>query len=87
MVGNADQTKTSEQLRIFKTLPGLENAEFVRLGSVHRNTFINSPKCLNATLEFRTVPGLFFAGQLLGLKVTLSLQLELSSRTQRQENP
>jgi len=68
MVGMQTRLKHPEQLRIFKTLPGLENAEFVRLGSVHRNTFINSPKCLTATLEFRTTPGLFFAGQITGVE-------------------
>jgi methylenetetrahydrofolate--tRNA-(uracil-5-)-methyltransferase len=66
MVGFQTRMKHPEQLRIFKTLKGLENAEFVRLGSVHRNTFIDSPKCLNPTLEFRKKPGLFFAGQITG---------------------
>ena len=68
MVGMQTRLKHPEQLRIFRTLPGLENAEFVRLGSVHRNTFINSPKCLFPTLEFRTKPGLFFAGQITGVE-------------------
>lgn len=66
MVGFQTRLKHPEQLRIFRTLPGLEEAEFVRLGTVHRNTFIDSPKCLNATLEFRTRAGLFFAGQVTG---------------------
>ena len=66
MVGFQTRMKHPEQLRVFKTLRGLENAEFVRLGSVHRNTFIDSPKCLNPTLEFRNKPGLFFAGQITG---------------------
>ncbi len=68
MVGMQTKLKHPEQLRIFRTLRGLENADFVRLGSVHRNTFINSPKCLNATLEFRGKPGLFFAGQMTGVE-------------------
>jgi len=68
MVGMQTRLKHPEQLRIFRTLPGLENAEFVRLGSVHRNTFIDSPKCLNNTLEFRNQPGLFFAGQITGVE-------------------
>lgn len=68
MVGFQTKLKHPEQLRIFRTLPGLENAEFVRLGSVHRNTFIDSPKCLHPTLEFRTQPGLFFAGQVTGVE-------------------
>lgn len=66
MVGMQTRMKQGEQLRVFRSLPGLEQAEFVRLGSVHRNTFINSPTCLNPTLEFRTTPGLFFAGQITG---------------------
>jgi methylenetetrahydrofolate--tRNA-(uracil-5-)-methyltransferase len=67
MVGMQTRMKHPEQKRIFTTLlPGLENAEFVRLGSVHRNTFIDSPRCLNATLEVRNHPGLFFAGQVTG---------------------
>lgn len=66
MVGMQTRMKRHEQDRIFRSLPGMENAEFVRYGSVHRNTFIESPKCLNATLEFRSVPGLFFAGQVTG---------------------
>jgi len=68
MVGMQTRLKHPEQLRIFKSLPGLENAEFVRLGSVHRNSFIESPKCLDATLEFRSRPGLFFAGQITGVE-------------------
>ncbi len=68
LVGMQTRLKHPEQLRIFRMLPGLENAEFVRLGSVHRNSFINSPHCLEATLEFRTRPGLFFAGQITGVE-------------------
>jgi len=66
LVGMQTRMKRHEQDRIFKSLPGLEKAEFVRYGSVHRNTFINSPKLLNPTLEFRKKPGLFFAGQITG---------------------
>ncbi len=66
MVGMQTRMKHPEQMRIFKTLPGLARAEFVRLGSVHRNTFINSPHCLEATLRFRKREGLFFAGQITG---------------------
>lgn len=68
MVGMQTRLRHPEQLRIFRTLPGLENAEFVRLGSVHRNTFIESPKCLDATLAFRNRTGLFFAGQITGVE-------------------
>ncbi len=66
MVGMQTRMRHGEQTRIFRSLSGMQDAEFVRLGSVHRNTFIDSPKCLNATLEFRSVPGLFFAGQITG---------------------
>jgi len=66
MVGMQTRMRTAEQKRIFRMLPGLTNAEFVRLGSVHRNTFIDSPRCLNNTLEFRGTKGLFFAGQITG---------------------
>lgn len=68
MVGMQTRLKHGEQLRIFRTLPGLENAEFVRLGSVHRNSFIQSPKCLDATLELRAHKGTFFAGQITGVE-------------------
>ncbi len=68
MVGFQTRLKQGEQLRIFRSLPGLAQAEFVRLGTVHRNTFIDSPKCLEPTLEFRTRPGLFFAGQITGVE-------------------
>ncbi len=68
MVGMQTRLKHPEQVRIFRSLPGLEQAEFVRLGSVHRNTFLNAPRFLNSTLEFRTIPGLFFAGQITGVE-------------------
>lgn len=68
MVGFQTKLKHPEQQRIFRMLPGLENAEFVRLGSVHRNTFIDSPSCLDGTLQLRTKAGLFFAGQLTGVE-------------------
>lgn len=66
MVGMQTRMKRHEQERIFKSLPGLEQAEFLRYGSVHRNTFIDSPKCLYPTLECRLQSGLFFAGQITG---------------------
>ena len=68
IVGFQTRLKHSEQVRIFRTLPGLENAEFARLGSVHRNTFINSPKFLSSTNELKTNPGIFFAGQITGVE-------------------
>ncbi len=68
MVGFQTRLRQGEQTRIFRELPGMGNAEFVRLGTVHRNTFINSPECLNPTLQFRGRPGLFFAGQITGVE-------------------
>jgi len=68
MVGMQTRMRHPEQLRIFRKLPGMEQAEFVRLGSVHRNSFLNSPKLLHATLEHRFHPGLFFAGQITGVE-------------------
>ncbi len=68
MVGFQTRMRHGEQQRIFRSLPGLGEAEFVRLGTVHRNTFIDSPRCLNATLEARSLPGLFFAGQMTGVE-------------------
>lgn len=66
VVGFQTNLKWSEQERIFRTIPGLERAEFVRFGQMHRNTFINSPRLLTPALEFRTRQGLFFAGQITG---------------------
>ena len=68
MVGMQTRMKRQDQQRIFSKLPGLENAEFARYGSFHRNTFIDSPKCLNNTLETRKHKGLFFAGQITGVE-------------------
>lgn len=68
MVGFQTRMRHGEQKRIIRSLPGLESAEFVRLGSVHRNTFIDSPQILQPTLEARNRPGLFFAGQITGVE-------------------
>ena len=66
MVGFQTKLKHGEQLRIFRTIPGLANAEFARLGGLHRNTFINSPNLLDTTLRLRSAPRLRFAGQITG---------------------
>jgi len=66
LVGFQTNLKWGEQERVFRLIPGLEHAEFVRFGQMHRNTFINSPGLLNPTMEFRTRPGLFFGGQITG---------------------
>ena len=66
MVGFQTKLKHGEQVRIFRSIPGLERAEFARLGGLHRNTFLNSPKLLDATLRLKAQPRLRFAGQITG---------------------
>jgi methylenetetrahydrofolate--tRNA-(uracil-5-)-methyltransferase len=66
MVGFQTKMKYGSQIEVFRTIPGLENAEFARLGGIHRNTFINSPKLLNETLQMKAQPRLRFAGQITG---------------------
>ncbi|MFL6859055.1 MAG: methylenetetrahydrofolate--tRNA-(uracil(54)-C(5))-methyltransferase (FADH(2)-oxidizing) TrmFO [Allosphingosinicella sp.] len=66
MVGFQTKLKHAEQVRLFRTIPGLEKAEFARLGGLHRNTFINSPALLDATLRLRIAPHIRFAGQITG---------------------
>ncbi|MBN1830303.1 MAG: methylenetetrahydrofolate--tRNA-(uracil(54)-C(5))-methyltransferase (FADH(2)-oxidizing) TrmFO [Deltaproteobacteria bacterium] len=68
LVGFQTKLTWSEQRRVFRMIPGLENAEFVRYGSIHRNTFINSPALLRPTLELQCRPGLYFAGQITGVE-------------------
>ena len=57
-----------EQRRVFRMIPGLDAAEFVRLGSLHRNTFVDSPALLMPTLQLRAAPRLFLAGQIIGVE-------------------
>ena len=66
IVGFQTKLKHGEQTRIFRTIPGLEKAEFARLGGLHRNTFLNSPKLLDVQLRLRAQPRLRFAGQMTG---------------------
>jgi methylenetetrahydrofolate--tRNA-(uracil-5-)-methyltransferase len=66
LVGFQTNLRWGEQKRVFRLIPALENAEFVRLGVMHRNTFINSPQLLQPTLQLKTRPSLFAAGQLAG---------------------
>jgi methylenetetrahydrofolate--tRNA-(uracil-5-)-methyltransferase len=68
MVGFQTQLRWPEQKRIFRSIPGLKDAEFVRLGQIHRNCYINAPTVLDAALEARSRPGLFFAGQISGVE-------------------
>lgn len=66
LVGFQTNLRWGEQQRVFRMIPGLEQAEFVRMGVMHRNTFLNAPKLLNATLQFRDRPTLLAAGQITG---------------------
>ena len=68
MVGFQNHLKYGEQARVLRLIPGLENAEFLQFGQIHRNTFINSPKILNETLNTRANPYMFFAGQITGVE-------------------
>ncbi|MGN0516978.1 methylenetetrahydrofolate--tRNA-(uracil(54)-C(5))-methyltransferase (FADH(2)-oxidizing) TrmFO [Eubacterium sp.] len=68
LVGFQTNLKFGEQKRVFSMIPGLENAEFVRYGVMHRNSFLNSPKLLNADFSLRTNPNIFFAGQITGVE-------------------
>jgi methylenetetrahydrofolate--tRNA-(uracil-5-)-methyltransferase len=68
LVGFQTRLKHEEQKRVFRMIPGLEKAEFVRLGSIHRNTFIDSPRLLRESLQLKTHPNLFFAGQITGVE-------------------
>ena len=68
MVGFQTHLKWPEQERVFRMIPGLGRAEFVRFGVMHRNTYLNSPRILAPTLAMRSAPGLFFAGQITGVE-------------------
>ena len=66
MVGFQTKLKHAEQVRLFRTIPGLENAEFARLGGLHRNTFLNAPELLDRQLRLKQAPHIRFAGQITG---------------------
>ncbi|MCX7283756.1 MAG: methylenetetrahydrofolate--tRNA-(uracil(54)-C(5))-methyltransferase (FADH(2)-oxidizing) TrmFO [Novosphingobium sp.] len=66
MVGFQTKLKHAEQVRVFRTIPGLENAEFARLGGLHRNTFLNAPTLLDRQLRLKSAPHIRFAGQITG---------------------
>ena len=68
LVGFQNHLRYGEQARVLRLIPGLENAEFLQFGQIHRNTFINSPKILDETLATRKNPKLFFAGQITGVE-------------------
>ena len=68
LVGFQTRLKWGEQKRILKMIPGLENAEFVRYGVMHRNTYVNAPRLLDLTCQLREHPGIFLAGQMTGVE-------------------
>ena len=68
LVGFQTKMKYAEQTRVFRMIPGLENAEFARLGGLHRNTFINSPRLLDEQLRLKARPNIRFAGQITGVE-------------------
>jgi len=68
LVGFQTKLKYPEQKRIFRMIPGLENAEFLRLGSIHRNTYVNGPEVLDENLQLKTLPGFYLAGQITGVE-------------------
>ena len=68
LVGFQTRMTYGEQARVLRTIPGLESAEFLRFGSVHRNTFLNAPEMLDETMQLKAVPGVFVAGQLSGVE-------------------
>jgi methylenetetrahydrofolate--tRNA-(uracil-5-)-methyltransferase len=68
MVGFQTKMKWPEQARVFKMIPGLETVEFLRFGSVHRNTYIKSPDALNSDLSFKSNSRVFLAGQITGVE-------------------
>src|SRR5262249_16484887 len=68
LVGFQNHLRFAEQQRIVRLIPGLENAEFLRFGQIHRNTYINGPSLLSPTLALRERPQLFFAGQICGVE-------------------
>jgi len=68
LVGFQNHLKFAEQARILRMIPGLENAEFLRFGQIHRNTYVNAPALLTATLQLRTRTEVFFAGQISGVE-------------------
>ncbi|WP_242539231.1 FAD-dependent oxidoreductase, partial [Vibrio parahaemolyticus] len=68
IVGFQNHLRYGEHARVLRLIPGLENAEFLQYGQIHRNTYINSPRVLKPTLQTRANPKLFFAGQITGVE-------------------
>lgn len=92
MVGFQTKLKYQEQVRIFRSIPGLKNAEFARLGGLHRNTYLNSPLLLDRFLRLRALPNIRFAGQITGCEgyvesAAIGLLAGLFAVAQRQQRP
>ncbi len=68
MVGFQNHLRYGEQARVLRLIPGLEQAEFLQFGQIHRNTYINSPRVLAATMQMRSASNIFFAGQITGVE-------------------
>ena len=68
LVGFQNHLRYGEQARVLRLIPGLQNAEFLQFGQIHRNTYICSPRVLHATMQMRDRPNLFFAGQITGVE-------------------
>src|ERR1700752_3929022 len=68
LVGFQNHMRFADQARVLRMIPGLQNAEFLRYGQVHRNTYINAPALLDGNLRLRTHPNVFFAGQISGVE-------------------
>ncbi|MBI2822298.1 MAG: methylenetetrahydrofolate--tRNA-(uracil(54)-C(5))-methyltransferase (FADH(2)-oxidizing) TrmFO [Acidobacteria bacterium] len=68
LVGFQNHLRYGDQQRVFRMIPGLERAEFVRLGQIHRNTFVNAPRLLDRALQLKALPEIFFAGQICGVE-------------------
>jgi len=68
LVGCQTMLRYPEQKKIFRMIPGMQNVEFLRYGSIHRNTYINSPQLLNSELNLKALPNIYFAGQITGLE-------------------
>lgn len=94
LVGCQTKMNHAAQARVFRLIPGLERAEFLRYGSMHRNTYVNAPQCLNEDLSLKTRPDIFLAGQITGVEgyvesaaCGLWLGLKLAARAQGRELP
>jgi len=73
LVGFQNHMKFGDQARVLRMIPGLETAEFLRFGQIHRNTYINAPALVSATLQLRAAPRVFFRGRFPAWKVTWKL--------------